>query len=77
MSEETELLVWKVAAIGMALLYFYKLSQSQGTTLAGGPMGSKINPDNIVNLAAQIVPENWRPQAKQFGNVIINKVMNS
>jgi hypothetical protein len=68
--------MWKIAAISMALVYFYKLSQSQGTTLASGPMGSRINPDNIVNLASQIVPEEWRGHAKSFGNVIINKVMN-
>jgi hypothetical protein len=60
--------------VGGILLYLYKMSQKNGGTLAG--TGMNVNPERIAGLAAQFVPHDYRPHAKEFGTAVINRFFN-
>ena len=70
MKHDKELLLLKLVAVGTALFYLYKLHKKNGGSLAG-----KYNPEKIAGLAAQLVPEEYRPQARQFGTAVLNRVI--
>jgi hypothetical protein len=68
MKNDKTLITLKLIAVCSALLYLYKLHQKNGGSLAG-----KYNPDKIAGLAAQLVPEEYRSQARKFGTVVLNR----
>jgi len=70
MKHTKELTMFKVIAVGAAMLYLYKLNKAQGTSMAG-----KINPDNIAKLASHLFPHEYRREAQMYGSQIIRKVM--
>ena len=70
MKNDRELIVLKLLAVTAALFYLYRLHQKNGGTLAG-----KYNPDKIASLAAQLVPEEFRPQARQMGTTLLNRII--
>ena len=73
--KDKELLMWKLVASGAALFYLYKVSKANGGTLKGNPMGVQIQTDNIVKLASNFVPREYRPHAKFIGSQILNRMM--
>lgn len=70
MKHDKELIVLKLVAVSAALFYLYKLYQKNGGSLSG-----KYNPDKIAGLAAQLVPEEYRPQARKLGSTILNRII--
>jgi hypothetical protein len=70
MRHDKELTFLKLVAVGTALFYLYKLHQKNGGTLAG-----KYNPEKIANLAAQLVPPEYRGHARQFGTTLLNRII--
>ena len=75
MEKEKELQLYKLLAAGAALLYLYKVTKANGGTLKGNSMGVQVQTDNIVKLAAQFVPREFRPHAKVMGSQILNRIM--
>lgn len=73
--DEKSLGVLKLAAIGLVLVYLYNLAKAKGTTLSG-PFGAKLNPDHVINLASHLVPEEYRPQAREVGYAVMGKIFN-
>lgn len=70
MKHDRELLMLKLFAVGAALFYLYKLHQKNGGSLAG-----KYNPEKIAGLAAQLVPEEYRSQARRVGTTLLNRII--
>lgn len=70
MKHDRELIFFKLLAVSAALLYLYKLSKQNGGTLQG-----KYNPEKIAGLAAQLVPQEYRKQARQYGTMFLNRVI--
>jgi|GEM_PF-3743942 len=70
MKHDRELLILKLVAVSAALFYLYKLHKKNGGSLSG-----KYNPEKIAGLAAQLVPENYRSEARRYGTMILNKVI--
>lgn len=70
MKHDKELITLKLIAVTAALFYLYRLYQKNGGSLAG-----KYNPDKIAGLAAQLVPEEYRPEARKFGTTILNRII--
>jgi hypothetical protein len=72
---DKEVQFFKLLAVSAVLLYLYKASQAQGKTLAGNPFGVNVRGEQIVNLASQFVPKQYRHHAKKLGNVIVERYM--
>ena len=70
MKKDRELIFLKLFAVSAALFYLYRLHQKNGGTLAG-----KYNPEKIANLAAQLVPEEYRPQARKISTTLLNRII--
>jgi hypothetical protein len=70
---EKELQFFKLVAVGAALLYLYKASKASGSTLAGNPY-AQVQSDQVVKLASQFVPREWRGSAVQLGNAIMERI---
>ena len=64
-----DVLAWKLIAVLAALAYLYKVSKATGE-----PMHGKYRPEQVANLAAQLLPKEYRPQARQLGAVMLNRV---
>lgn len=75
MTEKKQLQLLKLAAAAMALYYMYRVSKANGGTLKGNNMGIKVNSDRIVDLASHFVPEDYRPQARQMGKNLIDRML--
>lgn len=67
--------LWKLVALSAVILYMYKVSKANGGSLQGHPMMRQFNPDRAASLAASLLPEEWRPQAKQVSRVVIDRMM--
>lgn len=67
MNKNQELLVWKAVAVAAALLYLYKVAKANGGTLEGNNLGINVNPEKVVHLASQFVPQEFRPKAREVG----------
>lgn len=76
MTKDKELLIWKSLAVGAALVYLYKVAKSNGGSLQNSAMGVNMNPEKVVGLASQFVPQHLRPQAQQMGMNIWNNLAN-
>lgn len=70
MTKDKELTFYKLLAVGAALLFLYKYTKK-----TGGSMQGKYNPDNIVNLASHLLPEEYRGHARQVGKVILTRMV--
>lgn len=70
MKNDKELIVFKLLAVGAALLYLYKLQKKNGGTLQG-----RYNPESIASLAAQLLPQEYRRQATQVGTAILDRMI--
>jgi hypothetical protein len=71
---DKEIQFFKLVAVGAALLYLYKLSQSQGTSLAGNPI-AEVKSEQVVKLASQFAPREWRGSAEKLGNAVMSRIM--
>ena len=67
---DKSLTVYKLLAVGAALLYLYKMTQKSGGSMAG-----KYSPESFAHLASQLVPQEYRPHAKQMGVAILNRII--
>lgn len=76
-AENKDLLKWKLVAAGAALFYLYKVTKANGGTLKGNPMGVQIQSENIVKLASNFVPPEFRGHARKVGNQIMNRILES
>lgn len=77
MSKDKELLMWKLLASGAALFYLYKVTKANGGSLKNNPMGVSVQSENIVRLASQFVPKEFRPHAQRLGNHLLDKVLDT
>jgi len=75
MSLNKNIELWKLIAAGAALVYLYKMSKSQGLTMAQNPDGVQVKTKAFVNLASQFVPPEYRQEARNVGHQIMNKIM--
>lgn len=73
--KDKEILFWKLAAIGVAAVYVYKVTKANGGTLANNPMGVNLNPEKVATLASQFAPREWRPQAKYLGQKVLERIV--
>jgi hypothetical protein len=65
-----DLLIWKGLALAGVLVYLYKVTKANGGTLTGNSMGVNINPEKVIGLASQFVPEHQRRNARVIGEKI-------
>jgi hypothetical protein len=72
MTTHQRLTLYKFLAVSAAFFYLYKLSRAQGKSLQG-----RVNPEKIVGLGSQLLPEELRPYAKKFGVHAMNKIIQS
>ena len=70
---KNELNLFKLIAVGAALLYLYKLSKAQGTSLAGNPY-AEVKSEQVVNLASEFIPKEYRPYARKIGNAVMTRI---
>ena len=67
--------MWKAIAFGAVLIYLTKAAKANGGTLSQNPYGIKIDPDRIADFAARFAPQEWRPQARDIGKVLIERYL--
>ncbi len=73
--KDRDIILWKLAAIGVAAVYVYKVAKQNGGSLDNNPHGVNLNGEKVVKLAAQLVPPEYRTQAYNLGNHFLRKVI--
>jgi hypothetical protein len=71
-----EILFWQLMAVGIAVYAVFKYQKYlKGGGQAINGMNLNVDPEKVVDLASKFVPHEWRPQARNLGSIILNKVM--
>lgn len=70
--QKSKILFWQIMAMGMALIA-YKYMQQAGATQMNG-QHVNVDPNKFIDLASRMAPNEWRPQVKQVGNALMDKI---